>query len=618
MRWLSERVRVWNTRLAVLAGFYAVLFLILIARLYFLQIVEAEKYQILSDKNRISFQVISSSRGNIYDRNGVPLAINQRSFYSYIIPEQAKGGLEKTLEKYARLVPLSDAEKQRVLKEAERERAFVPIEIQENLSFDNMVKLQLNLPDLSGIFIEEGLSRFYTQGEAFAHPLGYVSTVSVADLQKDADPLLTVPHFRLGKAGIEQYYDKLLRGKAGIRKIEVNVLGREIRELDRQECVSGEDITLTLDAGLQNKAYNLVKDLSAAIVVIDIRNGDILAMVSAPAFDPNRFNIGWEAKEWNALTTDEKYPLMNKTIAGTYPPGSTFKMVVGLSALEAGVVSSETEVACHGYLKVGSHIFYDWNKAGHGMINLKNALKTSCDVYFYEVARQTGMDRIATMAERFGLGVPTGIDLYGERAGNIPTKYWKEGRHSDVWRQGDTVNAGIGQGYVLSTPLQLAVMTARIASDGKKVEPHLLKQTVSSQQDVKPVLFEDMKIPKSHLKVIHNGMIAVVNEQKGTAHAIYSENPAYRMAGKTGTSQVKRISTREREEGSLQKDVPWKERDHALFVGYAPVKNPVYAIAVLIEHGGGGSRVAAPIARAVMDEALSLYYREQAERKGKK
>lgn len=617
MRWLSERVRVWNNRLGLLAGFYVVLFFVLIARLYFLQIIEAEKYQILSDKNRISFQVLSSSRGSIYDRNGVPLAVNQRSFYSYIIPEQAKGGVEKTLEKYARLVPLSETEKERVLKEVERERSFVPIEIQENLSFDDMAKLQLNLPDLSGIFIEEGLSRFYPQGEALAHPLGYVSVVSADDL-KDSDPLLTVPHFRLGKAGIEQYYDKILRGKAGIRKIEVNVLGREIRELDKQEWVPGEDLTLTLDARLQKKTYDLVKGLSAAVVVIDVRNGDILAMVSAPAFDPNRFNMGWETKEWNSLMSDEKSPLMNKTIAGAYPPGSTFKMVVGLSALEAGVVNAETIVSCPGYLQVGSHTFYDWNRGGHGKMNLKNALKFSCDVYFYEAARQTGMDRIATMAERFGLGLPTGIDLYGERTGNIPTKYWKEGRHSDVWRQGDTVNAGIGQGYVLATPLQLAVMTARIASGGKKVEPRLLKQTVSSQEDFKQVRFEDMKLPKAHLKVIQSGMNAVVNEKRGTAHALYSEDAAYQMAGKTGTSQVKRISTRDREEGSLQKDVPWKERDHALFVGYAPVKKPVYAVAVLVEHGGGGSRVAGPIAKAVMDEALRLYYQEQAERKGKK
>ncbi|NCB49514.1 MAG: penicillin-binding protein 2 [Alphaproteobacteria bacterium] len=592
MTWLSDKIKVFSHRLIALVLFCFLLFLGLMVRIYYLQIIEGSDYKILSDKNRISFQILPPKRGWIYDRNGTPLAVNQKNFRALFVFENLGTSLENFLKRYASISPLSEDEIKRIKKDVSQKKRFMPILIQENLTFDERVKIELNLPDLAGVFVEERVSRYYPFGEIFAHPLGYTGLITEKDNTYN-NPLLELPQFKIGKRGIEKFYEEKLRGKEGLRKIEVNVFGREMRELEEKEPHEGEDLTLTLDARLQTKAYNLLKGIAASLVLINVQNGEILASVSTPTFNPNRLQ-----EEWQNLILNPRSPFVDKVVSGLYSPGSTFKMMTGLSALEAGVITPSTKIYCEGFLKVGNHTFYDWNRYGHGEVNLRHALKTSCDVFFYKIAPQTGMDRIATMAEHFGLGLKTGIDVPNEKKGNIPTKNWKEARFNDFWRPGDTVNAGIGQGFILVTPIQLAKMTAEIANGGYEISPHFLK----GKEEEKG---KSLNVSKRYLKAIQKGMYAVVNEQYGTAYHSRLSDSKYTMSGKTGTTQVKRITLKQREKGK-QKNIPYEERDHALFVGFAPSDAPKYAVVVVVEHGGGGSSVAAPLASMLMEEALKL------------
>lgn len=592
MTWLSDKIKVFSHRLIALVLFCFLLFLGLMVRIYYLQIIEGSDYKILSDKNRISFQILPPKRGWIYDRNGTPLAVNQKNFRAFFVFENLGTSLDNFLKRYASISPLREDEIKRIKKDVSQKKRFMPILIQENLTFEERVKIELNLPDLAGVFVEEGVSRYYPFGEIFAHPLGYTGLITEKDNTYN-NPLLELPQFKIGKRGIEKFYEEKLRGKEGLRKIEVNVFGREMRELEEKEPHEGEDLTLTLDARLQTKAYNLLKGIAASLVLINVQNGEILASVSTPAFNPNRLQ-----EEWQNLILNPRAPFVDKVVSGLYSPGSTFKMMTGLSALEAGVITPSTKIYCEGFLKVGNHTFYDWNRYGHGNVNLRHALKTSCDVFFYKIAPQTGMDRIATMAERFGLGLKTGIDVPNEKKGNIPTKNWKEAKFNDFWRPGDTVNAGIGQGFILVTPIQLAKMTAEIANGGYEISPHFLK----GKEEEKG---KSLNVSKRYLKAIKKGMYAVVNEQYGTAYHSRLSDSKYTMSGKTGTTQVKRITLKQREKGK-RKNIPYEERDHALFVGFAPSDAPKYAVVVVVEHGGGGSSVAAPLASMLMEEALKL------------
>jgi penicillin-binding protein 2 len=574
--------------------------------MYYLQIIEADRYATLAEENRINLRLLPPPRGRIFDRFGEQLAVNQQNFRVLLVSEQTQDE-GASLDALSALLPLTDYDRQRIAREIRRKRSFVPVTIRENLTWQEMAAIQVNAPDLPGIVIDEGLARYYPYGADVAHVLGYVSSVSEKDLT--GDPLLELPGFRIGKEGIEREADLALRGKGGTSQVEVNALGRMIRELSREDGEPGADVTLTLDIRLQRIAAQALGDQSGTVVVMDCMTGEVLAMASQPGYDPNAFNRGLTNEEWRTLISNPKAPLSNKPIAGQYAPGSTFKMVVAMAAYEAGVIKPEQTVFCPGYMTLGNARFHCWKRGGHGHVDMVGAMKHSCDVYFYEVARRLGIDRIADMARRFGLGSATGITLPGEKPGLIPDRAWKQAALGDVWHAGESLVAGIGQGYITTTPLQLAVMTSRIASGGLEIKPVLTKRKVVDDhlEDRKIISAPNLGVSAKAIQIAQRGMWEVVNGEYGTAWRQRIAPELGLMAGKTGTAQVRRITKAEREAGVIRnEDLPWERRDHALFVCFAPTDAPRYAISVVVEHGGGGSAVAAPIAKQVMEACLRL------------
>ena len=575
-----------------------------------LQVVETERYRTLAEENRINMRLLAPARAQLFDRNGEPLAINTRNYRVVMVREQA-GDAEEMLKRLGYLIDIPEHQRRRVLKEIKGKSAFVPIGVAEHLSWEDFAEINANAPALPGIHPEVGLSRFYPHGPQTAHVVGYVGRVTQRDLDritaagKEPDPILQIPEFQIGKTGAERALELELRGQAGNRRIEVNSVGRVIRELDRSEGAGGDDLHLTLDLEMQKYCHERLGEESAATVLMDVRNGDLLAMASNPTYDPNPFVLGISSKEYKSLLDDDHRPLHNKWASGMYPPGSTFKMVVALAALEEGVIGPGETVYCPGHLKLGKRKFHCWRRGGHGYVDLRESLEQSCDVYYYEVARRVGIEKIGEMARRLGLGVDTDLPVAAMRSGLIPTKAWKRKRHETDWLVGDTLNSGIGQGYVLATPLQLAIMTSRIAS-GRMLQPRLIRARAGS-----PVLVEHppaMEINPRHFDYVRRGMFDVVNSARGTAKRVKIKDDAFRMAGKTGTSQVRNISKAERARGVIRnEDLPWNRRDHALFVGYAPADNPRYAVSVVVEHGGGGSKAAAPIARDILLKARDHY-----------
>ncbi len=599
----GDKGKMLTRRAAMLAGGEVFLSSILLGRMYYLQVLESDRYKTLAEENRISTRLLAPPRGLIFDRFGEPMAQNNQNFRVLVISEQTEGNLNATLDALNKILPLTDGEIQRIRKDVRRSRDFTPVTIRENLTWEQMAAIQLNAPDLPGILIDEGLSRYYPPAEAAAHLTGFVGAVSAEELAS-GKPLLKLPGFRVGKSGIELQYNTDLCGKEGAQRVEVNAVGRIIREIERDEGIPGTTLPLTIDMRIQKIAYDRMKNESGAAVLLDIYTGEILALVSTPSYDPNKFNRGLTADEWHKIVKNERNPLLNKALGGLYSPGSTFKMVVALAALEAGVIRPDTKIFCGGHTMMGTHRFHCWKSDGHGNVDLKEALMHSCDIYFYEVARRTGIDKISAMAKRFGFGMPTGINLPGEKSGLMPTRRWKEVVLGEQWLQGDTYNTGIGQGYVLATPLQLAVMTAVLANDGYKVKPTIL---VPENRNSSQCMGENLNISKTYLQLMREGMFDVVNASKGTARAARVNVDGKLIAGKTGTTQVKRISMKEREEGlRSQEELPWEDRNHALFVTFGPTDNPRYALSVIIEHGGGGATTAAPIAKAIMESVLKL------------
>lgn len=599
----QERQKLFARRTAMLVGGKLVLVSMLAGRMYYLQVVKGEQYKMLADENRISLRLLAPPRGRIIDRFGVPVADNKQNYRVMLVSEDTRGlGVTGALDLLGGIVPMSPGERRRIMKEVRRNRSFVPVTLRENLEWEEVARIEVNAPDLPGVMIDEGQSRFYPYGPQLAHVMGYVSAVS--EKEKTGDRLLELPGFRTGKSGIERIHDLSLRGSGGSSEVEVNAYGRVIRELNRREGSPGAEVRLTIDLELQLAVSGrLAQERSGSAVVLDVHSGDVLAMVSHPSYDPNGFNRGLNVEEWNALVTDPATPLNNKSIAGRYSPGSTFKMLVALTALERGVISPTGKVFCEGFVELGDGKFHCWRKGGHGLMDMDDALTQSCDVYFYEIARRVGIDRISEMAKRFGLGGPTGIDLPGEKGGLMPTKAWKKRVKGRPWHQGETLLAGIGQGYVLATPLQLAVMTARLVNGGFAVSPQITKSvsTTGVHTAADRLEFPALGVAPRNLALVRDAMAHVVNSPSGTAHKSAIQDPAMAMGGKTGTVQVRRITKAEREQGVHKNaDLPWEERDHALFVGYAPVTNPQYAVAVVVEHGGGGSSVAAPIARDIL------------------
>ena len=596
----SSRFKSFSRRVAFLGGGKVLLLSLLVGRMYQIQVVESDKYKTLADENRINLRLLPPPRGTIVDRYGRALAVNQENYRVTLVAEQARD-INTMLDTLSRILPLEDYERQRILREVRRRRGFVPVTVRENLDWRDVSRIEVNAPDLPGLSIEVGQIRQYPFAEDFAHVLGYVSAVSEKDVT--GDPLLELPGFKIGKNGIERVFDLNLRGKAGNSQVEVNAVGRVIRELSRQEGQPGADLRLTIDRDLQTlTAGRLKEEKSASAVVMDIHNGDVLAMSSVPGYNPNEFVTGLSSKSWSRLINDPYAPLTNKAISGLYAPGSTFKMVVALAALEGRIVAPDHRVFCRGHTQVGNARFHCWKRHGHDWQDMYEAHQNSCDVYFYDIAKRTGIDRIAEMAKRLGFGAKTGIDLPSEKGGVIPTRAWKKALTGTPWQQGETLISGIGQGLILTTPLQLAVMTARIGNGGKAVVPRLIRSVDEDGEEVEPI-FKDIGISKRSLDVVREGMNRVTNVRRGTAYRARISEEGMEMSGKTGTAQVRRISKAERETGVLKNhERPWRERDHALFVGYAPSDNPRYAVAVVVEHGGGGSKVAAPIARDLLLE----------------
>ena len=463
-----------------------------------------------------------------------------------------------------------------------------------------MTKIEVNAPDLPGILVDIGTNRTYNHPYQLAHILGYVAPPSEEDMT--GDPLMALPGVKVGRAGIEKYHDLALRGRPGVVHLEVNAVGRVIRELDRSDGLNGDDVGLSFDYTLQETIQKRLGNDAASAVVLDCRNGEIMAMVSNPSYDPSLFATGVSQAQWKEWTSDRRTPLINKATSGLYAPGSTFKMAVALAGLDAKVIGLHDRISCPGHLDLGGSRFHCWNKRGHGALDLKQALKFSCDVYFYQVALRAGIDRISAMSHRLGMGTELDLDLPGQRHGLVPTKDWRISK-GHPWLLGDTVVSGIGQGYILVTPLQLATFTARLAT-GRAVQPHFTRRIAGVlQPGSQPEDWPDLAVPEPLLQAVRGGMFAVVNEG-GTAPKARMPGPI-RMAGKTGSSQVRRVSRKMRESGRFDsKKLPWEFRPHALFIGYAPYEQPKYAVAVVVEHGNAGGEAAAPLARDIMGDVF--------------
>ncbi len=592
-----------SRRAAILGGAQLLFIGGLAARMRYLQVEEADQFRLLAEENRINIRLIPPARGEVFDRNGVRLAQNVPSYRIVIVSEDA-GDTDLALQKLSQVVALDPESLERTRSELKRSARFLPVTIAEDVSWEDISRVSVNAPALAGITPEVGLSRVYPQGSDLAHVLGYVGPVSDYDLSRieDPEPLLRIPRFQIGKVGVEAKLEKDLRGKAGAKRVEVNATGRIMRELDRQEGEAGADIQLTIDAALQGYAQARLDGESASAVVIDCDSGDIVACASAPTYDPNLFVRGISQADYDLLTGDPYRPLASKTVQGLYPPGSTFKMMTAMAALEEGLIEPDDTAYCPGHLEVSGRKFHCWKRAGHGWVDLQNSLKQSCDVYYYDLALKVGIEKISQMAQLFGLGQRHDVPMSAVAQGLTPTKDWKAAAYGSDWVIGDTVNASIGQGFMLASPLQLAVMTARLAT-GRSVMPRLIKSTGGIEDP--PGTGTPLPLDPENLRKMRRAMFAVVNDRRGTAYKSRIIQDNMRMAGKTGTSQVRNITAAERRSGVISNaDLPWERRDHALFVDFAPHDAPKYAVAVVVEHGGGGSTAAAPIARDITLQAL--------------
>jgi penicillin-binding protein 2 len=601
----NKQINKFTRRAALLGGAQALMFGAVAARIYFLQVVESDQYKVLADENRISLRLILPQRGRILDRFGEDLAMLRQNYGVILIPERTRDA-HKTLDVLSGYIQITEENRARILRDIRTKRSFMPIIVAEGLSWEEFARINIKSYDLAGVQPVAGETRAYPYGPLLSHLIGYVASVSEDDLAaiENPEPVLRAPGFKIGKSGIEKMLDTDLRGQAGNMRVEVNAYDRVIRELSRTDGISGKDAVLSIDIEMQKTAAAALTGQSGSIVCLDIEKGEVLTLVSVPGYNPDAFNIGLSTKQWNALQNDPMHPLINKSIAGLYPPGSTIKPLVAMAALSTGAMSPGDTVYCNGRTRLGNHLFHCWKKEGHGAMSMRDAIKFSCDVYFYEAGRRTGIIPMQVMANQFGLGVKHNIGLPDEKQGLMPSPDWKRARFGQPWVGGETLIAAIGQGYMQTTPLQLAVMTARLAS-GKLVVPRLLRDVTPGAS---PVVFPDIKLPPEHLNIAREGMWAVVNEIRGTAYARRMEGNGYQYSGKTGTAQVRRISREERyRKGGVTKNenLPWEKRDHALFVGYAPSDKPRYAISVVIEHGGGGSTVAAPMARDILSLALA-------------
>lgn len=572
----------FDRRSFVLGSIQGGIGVLLAARMAYLAVAENEKYEMEAESNRVNLTLIPPRRGWILDRNGAPLASNRADFRVDVIPDRMVDA-GQTIDTLGTLLDLSLVQIRDLKDKINDSRGFQPVEVASGLDWDRFASVSVRLPDLRGVVPQRGYTRYYPTGPAVGHLVGYVGAASAEEYEEDRNPLLITPGYKIGKDGIEKQFEQTLRGEPGARRVEVTASGRIVRDLETREDVQGKAIQLTIDGPLQDYAARRLGLESGSVVVMDCATGDLLCMASMPSFDPNSFSDGIGRVEWKMLSEDDHVPLRNKILKGLYPPGSTVKPMVAMSFLEAGLDPKETTV-CGGGLRVGNRVFHCWNRRGHGQVDMAKAIYQSCDVYFYHFAQRLGMDVIATMARRLGMGQEFPLPVLSQFFGTVPDPAWKLKKYGREWQTFDTVNATIGQGYMLANPLQLAVMAARLAT-GNVVMPRLLL-------DRKKPLLKSMNFHGDHTGLIRQAMSDVVNGP-GTAKRAKLPIDNVQMAGKTGTAQVVSLNV------SSGKGGPWKYRDHGLFIFFAPFDAPRYAGAVVIEHGGG-SGAAYPIARDVM------------------
>jgi len=586
----KKQVSLYNRRTFILFLLKLSLFSAVGWRLYNIQILDSSKYKTMSKKNQIDLEIIFPVRGKIFDRNKVLIAKNEKVYDVYLIPENTKS-INNTLNALSQFIDIDFAKRRKVIELSTQVKKFEKIKIFENISWSVLEKIETNKYNLEGIFIAEDYLRVYPYKDQLSHLLGYISKPNQQELTL---PFISkMPNLDIGKEGLEKSFNPLLVGKAGQREIEVNSNGRIIREISKVDSIRGEEVYLSIDLRIQQYAINLLKSHRAgSINVINIKNGEILCMASTPTYDPNKIIQKPNKEYWESILANSLSPLTNRSIQGLYSPGSTFKMIVAIAALKHGIINIDTTHSCTGKIGFGNRLYHCWKTNGHGKMNVTDAIKQSCDVFFYEISKKLGIDKIAEVAKDFGLGQSYDISMPNQKTGIVPNKKWKKEKIGESWYAGETLISAIGQGFVLTNPFQLAVMTSIIASNGKIVEPTIIKGT--------PVSFKTNEKYSNEIKIIKKAMFQVVNENKGTAFKSRLED--IKFAGKTGTSQVRRISLSERESDDFrEKEQEWKNRDHALFVGYMPYDDPKYSISVIIEHGGSGASTAAPIAKQVFN-----------------
>ena len=602
---VNERQGVFHRRTFLLGGFAGLGLLALTGRLAALQLFEGQRYQSLSASNQFNYRLRTPPRGRVLDRNGVEIASNRPDFRLLVLRDEIED-VDKTLDKVSELIPITPERRKALKRDIANSPRFVPVAIANDLTWDEFSRINVRTPELPGVTAEMGEARVYPFGGAFAHVIGYVSKINADDLEKagpNPEPLLLHPGFRIGKQGVERAFDLQLRGKPGAQKVEVDAVGRVVREDPAGDikAISGKDIQLTLDADIQNRALEVFGEESGGCVVMDVRNGDILCLMSSPSFDANSFVRGVSGAEYRALSGYERKPLLDKALSGLYPPGSTFKTMVALAALESGI-DPNTRYTCSGAFPFGNHVFKC--DQVHGTLDMTGAIATSCDIYFYRTALAVGVDKIASVARRFGLAQTFDIGISGQKAGIVPDQDWKRKYFDKTpanqkWFPGETPSVGIGQGYTTVNPLQLCVMVSRLANGRKSLHPRLIR-SIGGVEQPRGDSFEDLPIDKAHIDFVRNAMAQVTIS--GTASRVADLGlGAIKMAGKTGTAQSHSYKGGRGADGARGE---WALRDHAWFVAFAPYDDPRYALSVLVEHGGFGAQAAAPRAREIMRVAL--------------
>ncbi len=595
-----------NRRMFIIVAAKVIVFTGIIGRLFTLQINESKKYLTLSDKNRVREWKLPPERGEFYDYFGKLIAGNQRVYQLHLIPEQVEN-FKSLTARLKNILELSDDEYSRILKKKDEIKPWETLIVSENLDWKQFAKVNNYLHELTGVKPVLSVSRYYPYKENLTHIIGYVNQATVEDLENSEQiKSKFVPGLKVGKTGLEKTFENELIGTNSIERYEVNAYGKRISQLEFQKGDKGKNIKLTIDVDIQNLCNQLLANKAGSISIMNIFSGEIIAMHSSPSFDPNLFLFGINQDDWQLIRNNPMNPLVNKTISGQYSPGSTIKPIVALSALENKIINKDFKVFCKGKIESYGQTYHCWKKEGHGSVDLKEAMKQSCDTYFYEISRLLGVDRLSVTAKKFGLGNKIVENLFdNEKNGLIPSTQWKKNNLGKNWLLGETMITGIGQGYIQTTPLQLCLMTAQIANGGYKIQPKIIVD--NKKQNLVSESFEPLFKDQKNIKLIQETMFSSVNEVRGTSYSSRISDPKYQFAGKTGTAQVKRITKLDRELDLDTAEIPYEERDHALYIAFGPYKSPQYAMSIIVEHGGSGSSAAAPMAKELFKMVIDKH-----------